>query len=85
MIQISHMIKLNLLTSLSVDICFIYCEASFCVDSVSKQNVKMKKVKEWRKGEEKTLRGGSSSKEQLTRDKSHSIPTITFNPRDCWD
>ena len=34
-----HMIKLNLLTSLSVDICFIYYTASFSVDSVSEQNM----------------------------------------------
>ena len=33
------MIKLNLLTSLSVDICFISYTASFSVDSVSKQNM----------------------------------------------
>ena len=34
-----HMIKINLLTSLSVDICFIYYIASFSVDSVSVQNM----------------------------------------------
>ena len=34
-----HMIKLKLLTSLSVDICFIYYMASFSVDSVSEQNM----------------------------------------------
>ena len=33
------MIKLNLLTSLSVDICFIYCTVSFSLDSVSEQNM----------------------------------------------
>ena len=32
------MIKLNLLTSLSVDICFIYNMASLSVDSVSEKN-----------------------------------------------
>ena len=34
-----HMIKLNLLTSLLVDICFIYYTVSFSVDSVSEQNM----------------------------------------------
>ena len=31
-------------------------------------NANGKKVKEWRKGEDKTLRGGSNSKEQMARD-----------------
>ena len=35
-----HMIKLNLLTSLSVDIYFIYYSASFSVDSVSEQDMR---------------------------------------------
>ena len=38
------MIKLNLLTSLSVDICFIYYMASFSVDSVSEQNMPSPRV-----------------------------------------
>ena len=33
------MIKVNLLTSLLVDFCFIYYTASFSVDSVSEQNM----------------------------------------------
>ena len=33
------MIKVNLLTSLLVDFCFIYYTASFCVDSVSEPNI----------------------------------------------
>ena len=50
-----YMIKLNLLTLLSVDICFIYYTASFSVDSVSEPNMPSPRVEPKCKGNYKNV------------------------------
>ena len=42
-----YMIKVNLLTSLQVDFCFIYYMESFSIDTVSEQNMPSPLVVPW--------------------------------------